>query len=256
MSFAQEMFMAIRHYGDAIKLIRKHNMLPLLFVSFFLFLLILVGCGFAIYYSNNELIEWILNISWVRKWHSFFEESSWILTSFKIGINIATFFLFISFYKFVFLAIASPLYAYISEKGAEKHKGTSYPFVLSQFIKDIIRGIRISIRNLFKQLFLSLLLFILSFIPVIGLIFSFFILMLDAYYYGFAMLDYSCERDKKTVSQSIQFIQNHRGLALGNGLVFYGSMVVLPIIGVIFIAPISSIAAMISYFEIIENEER
>ena len=194
-----------------------------------------------------------MQLGWVRQWHRLFEDAPWIITSFKIGINIATFFLFISFYKFVFLAVASPLYAYISEKGAEKYKGVTYPFVLSQFIKDIIRGVRVSVRNLFKQLFLTILLFILSFIPVVGLIFSFFILMLDAYYYGFAMLDYSCERDKKTVAQSIRFIRAHRGLALGNGLVFYGSMVLLPVIGVIFVAPISSIAAMISYFKVNEQ---
>jgi len=253
MSFAEEIFLAMRHYGDAIKLVRKHKMFPLLFVSFFLFLLILAACGFGIYQGNNALIEWIMNISWVKQWNTFFEDAPWVISIFKIGINIATFFLFISFYKFVFLALASPLYAFISEKGAEKYKGVTYPFVWSQFLKDIIRGIRISIRNLFKQLLLTLLLFILSFIPVIGFVFAFLILMLDAYYYGFAMLDYCTERDKKTVGQSIRWIKDHRGLALGNGLIFYASMVLLPILGVIFIAPISAIAAMISYFHITEK---
>ena len=255
MSFFEEVILGIRHYGDAIKLVRRHKMFPLLFVSFLLFLVILIGCGMAIYAGNNALIEWIMNLGWVKQWNSFFEDAPWVITIFKFGINIATIFFFISFYKYVFLAVASPLYAYISEKGAEKYKGVSYPFVMAQFIKDIIRGIRISIRNLFRQLFLTLLLFILSFIPVIGLIFSFLIIMLDAYYYGFAMLDYCCERDKLTVSQSIRWIKNHRGLALGNGLVFYGSMILLPIIGVIFIAPISAIAAMISYFQITEAGE-
>jgi CysZ protein len=253
MSIVEETFLAIRHYGDAIKLVRRHKMFPLLFVSFFLFLLILAVCGFGIYSGNNALIEWIMNLSWVQRWNSFFEDAPWVITIFKFGINIATFFLFISFYKFVFLALASPLYAYISEKGAEKYKGVTYPFVWSQFIKDIIRGIRISIRNLFKQLLLTLLLFILSFIPVIGFIFAFLILMLDAYYYGFAMLDYCNERDKKTMRQSIDWIKSHRGLALGNGLIFYASMILLPVVGVIFIAPISAIAAMISYFQITEK---
>lgn len=254
MSFLEEVFLGVRHYGDAIKLVRKHKMMPLLFISFFIFLLILAGCAFAIYSGNNALIEWIMNLAWVRQWNSFFEDAPWVITIFKVGINIATIFLFISFYKFVFLAVASPLYAYISEKGAEKYKGVSYPFEMSQFIKDIIRGIRISIRNLFKQVLLTVLLFFLSFIPVIGLVFAIFIILLDAYYYGFAMLDYSCERDKLSVKQSITFIKKHRGLALGNGLVFYGSMILLPIIGVIFIAPISAIAAMISYFHITEKK--
>ena len=250
MSFLEEMVLAIRHYGDAVKLVRKHQVLPLLFISFFLFLLILAGCVYAIYIGNDALISWIMRLGWVRRWNIFFEDHDWIIWLFKLSINVATFFLFISFYKFLFLAVASPLYAYISEKGAEKYKGVSYPFVITQFMKDVLRGIRISVRNLFKQLFLTLLLFILSFIPLIGIVFSFLLLLLDAYYYGFAMLDYSCERDKLSVKESIQFIKNHRGLALGNGLVFYGSMMLLPVVGVIFIAPISAIAAMISYFKI------
>lgn len=252
MSFLEQIMMAIKHYVEAIKLVRKHKMFPLLVISFFLFFAILAFCVIGIYWGNEYLMNWIMHLSFVEKYQLFFEDATWMIILFKTGINIATFFLFISFYKFVFLALASPLYAYISEKGAEKHKGISFPFDLSQFIKDIIRGVRISIRNLFKQLLLTVLLFILSFIPVFGFIFSLLILLLDAYYYGFAMFDYCCERDKKNIKQSVRWIKNHRGLALGNGLVFYGAMILLPIIGVIFIAPISAIAAMISYYHINE----
>ncbi len=253
MSLLEEIAMSIRHYSDAMKLIRRHNMYPLLFVSFFLFLILLALCVAAIYAGNAVLIDWILNLKLIQQWHHFFNNQKWIVWLFKLGIHISTFFLFISFYKFVFLAVASPLYAYIAEKSAEKYKGITFPFHFGQFIKDIIHGIRISIRNLFKQLLLTLLLFILSFIPLIGLVFSFFIILLDAYYYGFAMIDYSCERDKKTVRESVQFIHQHRGVALGNGLIFYACMVVLPVIGVIFIAPISAIAATISYYQITEK---
>ncbi len=253
MSILQEILISIRHYGDALKLIRKHKMWPLLFVSFILFTLILLLCGFGIYQGYASLIDWVLNRSWVQAWHSFFENASWVITLFKVGVSIASFFLFMSFGKFVFLSLGSPLYAYISEKGAEKYKGVEYPFSLKQLIKDVVRGIRLAIRNFFKQLLLTIILFLLSFIPVFGLLFSLLIIMLDAYYYGFAMLDYCCERDKKNVRASLQFIKEHKGLALGNGLVFYASIVFIPIVGIVFIAPISAIAAMISYFHITEK---
>ena len=35
------------------------------------------------------------------------------------------------------------------------------------------------------------------------------------------MLDYSLERNKLSFAQSIDFIGHHRGLAIGNGIVFY-----------------------------------
>jgi CysZ protein len=35
------------------------------------------------------------------------------------------------------------------------------------------------------------------------------------------MVDYSCERNKLTLPESIDCISKHKGLAVGNGLVFY-----------------------------------
>jgi CysZ protein len=35
------------------------------------------------------------------------------------------------------------------------------------------------------------------------------------------MLDYSCERHKLSPSQSIEYISKHKGLAIGNGMVFF-----------------------------------
>jgi CysZ protein len=46
-------------------------------------------------------------------------------------------------------------------------------------------------------------------------------LFIECYYYGFSMMDYSCERNQMSPSQSIDFIGRHRGLAIGNGLIFY-----------------------------------
>ena len=44
------------------------------------------------------------------------------------------------------------------------------------------------------------------------------------------MLDYSMERHKKSPAESIYYVSSHKGLAIGNGLVFY-LLHFLPIIG-------------------------
>ena len=46
-------------------------------------------------------------------------------------------------------------------------------------------------------------------------------LFIECYYYGFSMMDYSCERSKLSPAASISFISRHKGLAIGNGLIFY-----------------------------------
>jgi CysZ protein len=79
----------------------------------------------------------------------------------------------------------------------------------------------LSIRNLFRQTFLTVLLLLLSFILIVVLVSSVLFVLLDSYYYGFAMIDYSCERDKMSARESVLFVQRNKGLAIGNGLVFY-----------------------------------
>ena len=44
---------------------------------------------------------------------------------------------------------------------------------------------------------------------------------MECYYFGFSMLDYSFARATLTPAQSITFTGRHKGLAIGNGLLFY-----------------------------------
>jgi len=74
-------------------------------------------------------------------------------------------------------------------------------------------------------------------------------LLVECYYYGFSMLDYSCERRRMTAAESIYYIGNHRGLAIGNGMVFY-LMHILPIIGWVLAPAYAVIAATLSMIEV------
>jgi CysZ protein len=62
------------------------------------------------------------------------------------------------------------------------------------------------------------------------------------------MLDYSFERQKLSPSESIRFVTNHKGLAVGNGLVFY-LMHGLPIIGWVLAPAYAVIAATLSLYK-------
>ncbi len=74
-------------------------------------------------------------------------------------------------------------------------------------------------------------------------------LSVECYYYGFSMLDYSCERNKLSMSESIDFVGKHRGLAIGNGLMFYLMHAVI-IIGWIFAPAYAVVAATLSLHKI------
>jgi len=59
------------------------------------------------------------------------------------------------------------------------------------------------------------------------------------------MLDYSSERNKLSIAESIDFIGHHRGLAIGNGIVFY-LMHGLPVVGWILAPSYAVVAATLS----------
>ncbi|HEY0751054.1 MAG TPA: hypothetical protein VGD26_07855, partial [Chitinophagaceae bacterium] len=62
-------------------------------------------------------------------------------------------------------------------------------------------------------------------------------------------MDYSCERNKLSPSASIEFISRHKGLAIGNGIIFY-LMHGVVIIGWIFAPAYAVIAATLSLHKI------
>jgi CysZ protein len=67
---------------------------------------------------------------------------------------------------------------------------------------------------------------------------------IESYFYGFSMMDYSCERHRLNMSESIHFIRQHRGMAIGNGMVFYLFMLI-PILGWMLAPSYAVIAATI-----------
>ena len=148
----------------------------------------------------------------------------------------------------LFLIVGSPLFAYLSEKTEAIMEGRDFPFNFSQFLKDIVRGIKLSLRNALWQTVYTFSVLILSFIPLIGWFTPLIALIIECFYLGFAMLDYSCERNKLSTSQSIVFIGSHKGLAIGNGIVFY-LMHLVPVIGWVFAPSYAVIAATISFYK-------
>jgi CysZ protein len=63
------------------------------------------------------------------------------------------------------------------------------------------------------------------------------------------MMDYSCERNRLSASASIDFIGRHRGLAIGNGLIFY-LMHGVPFVGWVLAPAYAVIAATLSLHRI------
>lgn len=209
------------------------------------------------YFSNtsSEFIEWIALKTGLKSWLDK-EDSGLLGFMFTMGgliVWLVLMLFYFSLFKYLFLIIGSPLFSYLSEKTESIIEGKDYPFSLKQLGKDMVRGIRLAGRNGLWQTVYTISIVILSLIPLVGWLTPVMALIIECYYYGFSMLDYSMERHKKSPSESIFFISGHKGLAIGNGVVFY-MMHLVPFLGWILAPTYAVVAATLSIYPLKQQQ--
>lgn len=193
---------------------------------------------FSMAYTFSDSVGDYLASFW--KW-DFGKQTFSFITSVLGGILIVV--LGLILYKHIVLALSSPFISPVSEKIERHLKGENYKHrhIQTSFKEQLIRGIRISIRNISLELLFTLPLLILSLIPVIGIFFAVISFLVQAYYAGFGNMDSTLERHYK-YDESIQFVKRNKGLAIGNGIVFM-LFLLIPFIGIIIVLPLSVTAA-------------
>jgi len=157
-------------------------------------------------------------------------------------------------FKHIIMAFSAPFMSPVSEK-IEKHLvGNIHTHRITSFTEQLWRGIRINVRNLSLELLLTMPILLLGFIPIIGVFSTVLLFLVQAYYAGFGNMDYTLERHFK-YKESIQFVRNHRGLAIGNGMIFM-LFLLIPVIGVILVLPLSVTAASIKTIEALQLKNK
>ena len=243
----KEIIISIQSFFDAHKFISKHRLWKWIMIPGLIYCILFMLGMYAFGVTSYNLVELILLKTGIKQWLESMHESwlNFLVIVGQVLIMGVLFLFYFSLFKFLFLIIGSPVFAYLSERTESIIQGRDFPFSFSQLLKDIARGIRIALRNLLWQTVYLMAILILSFIPVIGWIGPLIALLVECYYFGFSMLDYSSERNKLTSSQSIDFISRHKGLAIGNGLVFY-IMHFIPFIGWVLAPSYAVVAATLS----------
>ncbi len=181
----------------------------------------------------------LINKAWIWEWGA---TAAALVSKFVAGLLIVA--LGLILYKHIVMALSAPFMSPVSEK-IEAHLtgNTNHVHRKTSFQEQLARGVRINLRNLSKELLCTIPLIMLSFIPIVGIFATILIFIVQAYYAGFGNMDYTMERhfDYKN---SVQFVRQHRGVALGNGIPFV-LMLFIPILGFIITLPIAVTAASV-----------
>jgi len=245
----KEIVIAIQSYFKAHQFISRHRLWKWILIPGIVYMLLFCTSMYFFGRSASNVIEYLSSVTGISRWlHKM--QSSVLVFFATIGgmmIWLLLMFFYFSLFKYIWLIIGSPVFAYLSEKTEALLEGTDYPFSWKQLLKDMLRGIKLALRNALWQTVYTVSFLLLSFIPVVGWVTPVISLFTECYYYGFSMLDYSCERHKLSPSQSVAFISNRKGLAIGNGIVFY-LMHLIPLVGWVFAPAYAVVAATISLY--------
>ena len=251
----KEIVIAIQSYFKAHKFIKKHKLWKWIIIPGIVYTILFIVSMYYFGKTANSFMEWLSLETGLKAWLDKMQ-SSFLGFFFALAgliLLLIQMLLYFSLFKYVWLIVGSPVFAYLSEKTDSILQGKTLPFSFKQLIKDMFRGIRIAVRNALWQTVYMVSIVLLSLIPIIGWFTPVIALLVECYYYGFSMLDYNCERKQMNAQQSIYFIGRHKGLAIGNGIVFY-MMHIIPLVGWVLAPAYAVIAATMSMHEIKTQE--
>ena len=231
-------------YFQAYQFIKEHNLWRFVVFPGIINIAMLV----AVVWGAMELSSYLL-----AEIFSYFDVFDFLPDFLKSGIDFAIGLLvksivitvYFTFYKNLVLIIMSPLMSYLAEIVHEIRSGEKKDFDLEQFLKDVVRGVRIAIRNIILEFMWIILFAVLGFIPLVGFVAPFCLFIIQFYFFGFSMLDYCLEARSMTYRDSVRTIQKNKGLAIGNGVGFYGLMMI-PFVGWMFAPAFGVVSAYLA----------
>ena len=239
----------IQAYTGALSLISKLKLWKFFFIPIAISIVTATIIGLTTYGLSDNIGAFIARIwPWDFGKETFTSISTFIGAIMVLAIGLIL-------YKHIIMALSAPFMSPVSEKieahltgeATHHHRNTT-------FQEQLWRGIRINLRNLAKELLLTIPLLLLKFIPLVNIFSTALLFLLQAYYAGFGNMDYTLERHFK-YRESIQFIRRHRGIAIGNGIVFM-LFLLIPVLGVILVLPMSVTAASLRTVPLIKEEQR
>ena len=204
---------------------------------------------FSSAYALSDNIGGFLSQWWAWDWG---KQTAILISEIFGGLLIVA--LGLILYKHIVMALSAPFMSPVSEKieayllgkHTENHRDTN-------FTQQLWRGIRINLRNLTMEILLTIPILLIGLIPVVGLVSTILLFLIQAYYAGFGNMDYTLERHFKYV-ESVSFVKKNKGIAIGNGIVFM-LFLFIPVIGVILVLPLSVTAATMKTVELLKAEK-
>ena len=250
----KEIFIAIRSFKLAHTFIREKNLLKwvlipgILYAGFFYYFL------FYFLASYNASTNWLFETLHLQQRFSYLQDTVWqfLFITGKVFFDILLLLACFSFYKSFFLLFASPLFVFLSSKIS--HPEFSLTDITRDSIKrDMWRGFWVSFRTGLWAIVFMISLLLIAVVPLIGWFTPLLFFVIDMYYTGTDMLAYAKIGMGKMDKAPAFIFPEHKGLAIGTGLLFY-AMHFIPVVGWVFATGYAVVAATLGLQKISNNQ--
>lgn len=175
------------------------------------------------------------------------EEMKTLFNAMKMIVVIVS----MKFSKYIVLIVLTPVLSTLSFRVENIMTGNRYPFNKSQFINDIYRGINFSMRNLALQMITIMIWYGISMvISPLQKITTVVVFLIGSYYYGSAVMDFTNERRRLSLEDSVQFNWKRKGFTFGIGLIFY-SLFYVSFVGIVLGPVLATVASTLGIHEMV-----
>lgn len=235
-------------YGRALSYLVKPGYARYMLIPVLANMLLLAGIlTLAVYYAP-ALVDYLINLLRIDP-DTWLDYLSLLLVVVITGMVILAYLLI---YKYLVLTLISPFLSLLSEKLEQEKTGREFPFSWSQLLRDLLRAAVINFRNFTFELIATLVFAILTFIPLVGLLSPVALLVVQSYFFGFALMDFNAERHKLDRRSTESWMRRNFWSVGGVGLIFH-FIFLIPVIGWI-LAPVwSTLAGTLVWLELEEG---
>ena len=140
----EEIIIAVQSYFKAHQFIRKHKLWKWIIIPGIIYTILFLISMYFFFKTANSFNEWLSLKTGLKTWLDKMNSGllGFLFTVAALTLLIIQLMLYFSLFKYVWLILGSPVFAYLSEKTDSILQHKEYPFSFRQLLKDMIRGIQ------------------------------------------------------------------------------------------------------------------
>ncbi len=243
-----ELFKGLSYYPKAQKVISENKLWKYIIIPGFMSFFYILGFIIVASIFSDDVSTYLYGLlpTWLQ-W-------GWLKSVFTILAWIVFLIFGLFTYKFVILIVFAPIWGYISEVVEFVINSQEPPdFKFKDMLSDILRSLSLTLRNTIWMVIFYIASFFIGFIPLIGPFASFALLLaVQSFYEGVALSDYTLERKRYSVDQTISFTKSHKYGIMGIGCGFT-LILLIPVFGWFTAPGYGTVAATLAVLEKIET---